>query len=117
MRRRRRAAVEPGIDDALEGVVGGEVEAGQRLHGSGARGAAVLEEPPFDAAAVVGDAGGHRDGVVHDLHGDEAQEQVRRLLRVRFHGAHTPSRPQIAMQLHTGRQAWNVTRLICKQRE
>jgi hypothetical protein len=83
-------------------MVGGEVEAGKRLHDGGVRGAAVLEEPLLDAAAVVGDAGGHRDGVVHDLHGDGAQEQVRRLLRVRLHGAHTPSRPQIAMRLHSG---------------
>uniref|UniRef100_A0A8R7UYT1 Uncharacterized protein n=1 Tax=Triticum urartu TaxID=4572 RepID=A0A8R7UYT1_TRIUA len=86
--RRRRgggAAVEPGGDDAREGVVRGEVKVGERLHGGRAGGPAVREEPALDAAAVVGDAGGHRDGLLHELHGDGAQEQVGRLLHVHVH--------------------------------
>jgi len=61
-------------------VVRGELKVGERLHGGGAGGPAAPEDPPLDAAAVVGDPRGDRDGVVHELHGDGAQEQVRRLL-------------------------------------
>lgn len=68
----------PGLDQAAEGVVGSE---GVGVGGDGelgdrAGGVVVGEEPGFDGVAVVGDAGGEGDGILHDLEGDGAEEVV-----------------------------------------
>ena len=67
----------PRVDEAAEGEVGGEVGEGEGVAGDGAGGVAG-GEPAVDGAAVVGDAGGGGDGILHRLQRDRAHEMLRR---------------------------------------
>lgn len=68
----------PRLDEAAQGVVGRGVAVGR--HGLlGERAGAGGEEPSLDAVAVVGDAGGERHRVAHDLQRDGAHEVGRHL--------------------------------------
>jgi len=76
VRRRRRGGggrQAPGLDEPPERVVRGEVGEGEWLAGDRAGGVAG-GEPALDGAAVVGDAGGRRDGVLHGLQRDGAHQ-------------------------------------------
>jgi len=68
----------PSLDEPSEGVVRGEVRvASQALLGDWADRFSRRLEPMLDALAVVGDAGGGGDGILHDLERDWAEEVLR----------------------------------------
>lgn len=68
----------PGLDEAAEGVVGGQVGVEREgLFGDRAGGVVVAEEPVLDAVPVVGYSGYGRYGVFHNLEGYGTYEKLR----------------------------------------
>lgn len=64
----------PGLDEAAEGDVGGEIGVGEGLFGDGAGGFVLGEYPVLDAFSVVCYAGADGDGVLHDVQRNGAEE-------------------------------------------